>query len=161
MHAIFRRPIKVLCSFLLFGLILSPFSASAKSDLSIPLTMPWPKDVKLLNVSPLTLYENLHVNGARWSVVQESHFIHLVGTSFHGMGQCELGQFVNPRSPHQKYYFAVLKNTLGKPVAYAINRRIFLSLINFRHAIHDHSDWEMIGSTLGLYSGTVSVPLSS
>ncbi len=160
MHAIFRRPINVLCGFLLVGLTLSPLPAFAKGGSASVPTMPWPKDVQLLNASPLTLYENLHISGAKWSVVQESHFIHHLDTLLHSEGPCELGQFVNPGAPHQKFYFAVIKNNLGKPIVYAINRRIILSLVNFRHAIHDHSDWEMIGSALGLYSGTVSVPLS-
>ncbi len=161
MFAIFRRSIKVLGSLLLVGLTLSPLPAFAKGDSALVQTMPWPKDVQLLNASPLTLYENLHVLGAKWGVVQESYFIHhKMDTLLHAVGPCELGQFINPKSPHQKFYFAVIKNGLGKPVAYAINRKIFLNLFSFRHAIHDHSDWEMIGSALGLYSGTVSVPLN-
>ena len=181
MRTVWHRPFLAVIGVSLFGMLMSPLSASAKGSGVIAVSPSRAtstasmkpdasssssqaiSDVQLLNSSPITLYENLRMGGAKWKVQQEVHFVHHVSLSwlhlFQPQSQVEL--FVNPKAPFQKFYIAVIKNSNGKPVAYMINRKIFFSLGSFRRSIHDPSDWEMIGRTLGLYSGTISVPLGT
>jgi hypothetical protein len=107
------------------------------------------------------LYDNLSIRPAHWSQLAEERAIarmvrrhHLTNVSLRA---------VEAIAPDGKtYYFAVVKEQ-GKhgKTLFVVDRKAFLTLARMRKYVKDQSDFELIGASLGFYSGPITVTVST
>ncbi len=135
------------------------FTAFMVVTLSFPSSVAFGEDLPA-NQTPNTLYDNLRAPGAKWSVAQEYVFIDKVADRYRASKDGEYcTSFQTPNG--QLYYFGVAETSRMKQPIFIVNHRVFPTLEKFKHYIHDRSDFELIGASLGVYNGPITVSLPS
>lgn len=114
----------------------------------------------VMNQNPGRLFDNLHAPAANWSVPDESRYVDSLMKPLSADGaNSMMAQFVTPNGHH--YFFGIVRTDHPVNVIYFANKRSFQTLDQFKAFIHDTSDWELIGTSLGIYAGPISVSLPS
>lgn len=103
------------------------------------------------------LFNELRMKPAKWDFASEVSFIDS-STALKKPIQVKLGRYLSPSG--KVYYFGVVELT-GHHWLYVANRRQFLSIEKWKRYIHNISDYELIGASLGVYSGPITVTLAT
>ncbi|MCY0900972.1 MAG: hypothetical protein OWU32_02155 [Firmicutes bacterium] len=97
------------------------------------------------------LFDNLKVASAKWSYADEMQYVQSL----------RLGStvdLVKPfRAPNGQVFFCGVISLAHRQRLFLVNRQTFTSLAKWRSYIQDASDFELIGHTLGVYTGPITV----
>ncbi len=158
------RRMTLFAAFIVVLFVLSSMSVKAKD---MPLRSSHEKHpvvVKPFSLqASITLYENLALKVKQVSLLKETQFVknisvhrlHLVQPSY------EVWAFSNPNSPRNVFFITKVTDQYTGLVVYFLNGQQYWTANALQNAIKDQVDWEAIGRALGVYSGSISVPLGS
>lgn len=102
---------------------------------------------------PLSLFNNLSVPPARWAYEAESAYV-MGLPSWTETADLTLKLYATPDGKH--YYFGVV-SLPDRHTLFVANRKLFHSLAQWKSYIRDQSDFELIGASLGVYNGPITV----
>jgi len=99
------------------------------------------------------LFNNLKVAAAKWSYADELQYVQSLRP-----GSAEV--LIKPfQAPNGQLFFCGVISLPHRQRLYLVNREIFTSLAKWRSYIQDASDFELIGHTLGVYTGPITVTI--
>ncbi|MCY0876169.1 MAG: hypothetical protein OWT28_07875 [Firmicutes bacterium] len=101
----------------------------------------------------LSLFDNLKVPPAKWTYRSELDSLSALA-SLENATEVSVKTFVTP--DHKRYYFGVATFP-DHHIMLVANRTVFASLAQWKAYIHNQSDYELVGASLGVYNGPITV----